>query len=66
MFVDGYVVEVHVPAAEIKRLLAEKPDAIGLTPIGVENAPRPRQARRSQDLFATARFLWNGLFFNRL
>ncbi|MCC4300290.1 MAG: DUF411 domain-containing protein [Aurantimonas coralicida] len=30
-FVGGYVVEGHVPAAEVKRLLAEKPDAIGLT-----------------------------------
>ncbi|MEH6719989.1 MAG: DUF411 domain-containing protein [Aurantimonas endophytica] len=30
-YVSGYVVEGHVPAAEVKRLLAEKPDAIGLT-----------------------------------
>ncbi|GGD87445.1 metal-binding protein [Aureimonas endophytica] len=30
-FVGGYVVEGHVPAAEVKRLLAERPDAIGLT-----------------------------------
>lgn len=29
-FVGGYVVEGHVPAAEVKRLLAEEPDAIGL------------------------------------
>lgn len=29
-FVNGYVVEGHVPAAEVKRLLAMKPDAIGL------------------------------------
>ncbi|BDA83593.1 metal-binding protein [Aureimonas sp. SA4125] len=29
-FVGGYVVEGHVPAAEVKRLLAEMPDAIGL------------------------------------
>ncbi|MCD1645425.1 DUF411 domain-containing protein [Aurantimonas coralicida] len=29
--VNGYVVEGHVPAAEVKRLLAEKPDAIGVT-----------------------------------
>ncbi|MCG8372599.1 MAG: hypothetical protein MI700_03660, partial [Balneolales bacterium] len=37
-FVGGYVVEGHVPAKEVERLLAEKPDAIGLTvpamPIG--------------------------------
>lgn len=29
--VGGYVVEGHVPAGDIKRLLAEKPDAKGLT-----------------------------------
>ncbi len=28
--VDGYVVEGHVPASEIRRLLDERPDAIGL------------------------------------
>ena len=28
--VDGYVVEGHVPAGDIKRLLAERPDARGL------------------------------------
>lgn len=30
-FIDGYVVEGHVPAREVKRLLEERPDAIGLT-----------------------------------
>ena len=28
--VDGYIVEGHVPAADIRRLLEERPDAIGL------------------------------------
>ena len=28
--VDGYVIEGHVPAAAIERLLAERPEAIGL------------------------------------
>lgn len=28
--VNGYVVEGHVPAADVKRLLAEKPQALGL------------------------------------
>ena len=35
---EGYVIEGHVPAADIKRLLNEKPEAIGLSipgmPIG--------------------------------
>ena len=30
-FVGGYVVEGHVPAAEVTRLLAERPDAVGIT-----------------------------------
>ena len=34
--VGGYVVEGHVPAREVQRLLAEHPDAIGLT---VPNMP---------------------------
>lgn len=29
-FIDGYVVEGHVPSREIARLLEERPDAIGL------------------------------------
>lgn len=30
-FIDGYVVEGHVPASDIKRMLKEKPDIRGLT-----------------------------------
>jgi len=33
--IDGYVVEGHVPAADIKRLIAERPDALGLTVPGM-------------------------------
>jgi hypothetical protein len=29
--VDGYVIEGHVPASDIRRLLAERPKALGLT-----------------------------------
>ena len=29
--INGYVIEGHVPAREIKRLLAEKPKVLGLT-----------------------------------
>lgn len=28
--VDGYVIEGHVPASDIRRLLEERPDAVGL------------------------------------
>ena len=34
--IEGYVVEGHVPAREVRRLLEERPDAIGLT---VPNMP---------------------------
>ncbi|MDQ2090199.1 DUF411 domain-containing protein [Marimonas arenosa] len=33
--VEGYAIEGHVPAAEIRRLLAERPDAVGLSVPGM-------------------------------
>ncbi|MDX2266185.1 MAG: DUF411 domain-containing protein [Hyphomicrobiales bacterium] len=33
--IDGYVIEGHVPAAAIKRLLAERPQAVGLAVPGM-------------------------------
>lgn len=43
--VDGYFIEGHVPAADVKRLLATKPDAKGLTvpgmPIGSPGMEMP-------------------------
>jgi len=33
--VDGYVLEGHVPAADIKRLLTERPKALGLAVPGM-------------------------------
>lgn len=33
--VDGYVIEGHVPATDIKRLLKDRPDIIGLTAPGM-------------------------------
>ena len=49
--VDGYIIEGHVPAADVKRLLSEKPDILGLAvpgmPIGspgMEVAGTPAQA----------------------
>jgi hypothetical protein len=34
-FVGGYIVEGHVPAADVRRLLAEKPDVAGLAVPGM-------------------------------
>ncbi|MFT5588103.1 MAG: hypothetical protein ACI9ZF_000260 [Bradyrhizobium sp.] len=46
-FVDGYALEGHVPAAEIKRLLAQRPKAIGLAvpamPLGSPGMEGPRK-----------------------
>jgi hypothetical protein len=33
--VQGYVIEGHVPASDIKRLLADKPQALGLSVPGM-------------------------------
>ena len=33
--VDGYVIEGHVPAADVRRLLSRRPDAIGLAVPGM-------------------------------
>jgi len=33
--VDGYVIEGHVPAAEIKRLLTERPTILGIAVAGM-------------------------------
>lgn len=45
--VQGYVIEGHVPAADIKRLLAEKPKAVGLAvpsmPLGSPGMEGPRK-----------------------
>jgi hypothetical protein len=38
-FVEGYALEGHVPAAEIKRLLAERPAAKALVVPGMEQTP---------------------------
>ena len=33
--VDGYVIEGHVPVSEVERLLAERPDVIGIAVAGM-------------------------------
>lgn len=34
-FIDTYVIEGHVPASDVQRLLKERPDAVGLTVPGM-------------------------------
>lgn len=57
--VGGYFVEGHVPAADIKRLLAERPDAKGLTvpamPVGSPGMETPTGEVQPYDVFLVAR-----------
>lgn len=56
--VEGYVIEGHVPAADIRRLLAERPAAIGLTVPGMPyGSPGmgPQSQREAYDVLLIAR-----------
>ena len=47
--VGGYVIEGHVPAADIQRLLKEKPDAVGLAVPGMPiGSPGMEQGDRKE------------------
>lgn len=51
---EGYVLEGHVPAADIRRLLAERPEAIGLAVPGMPyGSPGmgPEDEREAYDVF---------------
>jgi len=52
--VDGYVIEGHVPAEDIRKLLGEKPDAVGLAvpgmPLGSPGMDQSRW-REAYDVF---------------
>jgi hypothetical protein len=52
--IDGYVIEGHVPARDIERLVAEHPDAIGLTvpamPAGSPGMEQPGGAAQAYDV----------------
>lgn len=53
--VDGYIIEGHVPAADISRLLAEKPDVAGLAvpgmPVGSPGMESPGAAPEAYSVF---------------
>ena len=52
--IEGYMIEGHVPAADIRRLLSERPDAIGLAvpdmPYGSPGMG-PEEDREAYDVF---------------
>lgn len=52
--VDGYVIEGHVPVADIRRMLAERPDAVGLAVPGMPYGSLgmgPESEREAYDVF---------------
>ena len=52
--VDGYFIEGHVPASDIKRLIADRPDALGLAvPAMPYGSPGmgPEDEREAYDVF---------------
>jgi len=56
--VEGYMIEGHVPAADIRRLLQERPDAVGLTVPGMPfGSPGmgPESEREAYDVFLIRR-----------
>ncbi len=58
-FVDGYIVEGHVPIEDVQRLLEERPEAIGLTvpgmPIGSPGMEVPGREPDSYDVLLIAK-----------
>ena len=56
--INGYVIEGHVPAADIRRLIAEKPDALGLAVPGMPyGSPGmgPEDKREAYEVFVIRR-----------
>ena len=58
-FVDGYIVNGHVPIEDVQRLLKERPDAIGLTvpgmPIGSPGMEVPGREPDNYDVLLIAK-----------
>src|SRR4030081_3612379 len=57
--VDGYVLEGHVPAAAVRRLLEKRPTAIGLAVPGMP-AGAPGMGRRGPPRDDVVFFVWDG------
>ena len=56
--IDGYMIEGHVPVADIRRLLDERPDAVGIAVPGMPyGSPGmgPESERDAYDVFLIRR-----------
>ncbi len=58
--VDGYTIEGHVPAAEIQRMLKEKPKAKGISVPGMPVGSPGMEAGDKRDRFEVLLFRENG------
>ena len=52
-FINGYFVEGHVPASDIRRLLSERPDALGLAVPGMPIGSPGMELDGRRDAFTT-------------
>lgn len=59
-FVDGYFIEGHVPASDVHRLLAERPDALGLTVPGMPIGSPGMEMGNQRDAYNTLLVLRDG------
>jgi hypothetical protein len=58
--VEGYVVEGHVPAADIRRLVAERPAVLGIAAPGMPVGSPGMEMEDRQDAFSVVTFDQNG------
>jgi len=59
-FIDGYIIEGHVPASDILRLLAGRPDALGLSVPGMPIGSPGMEMGNQRDAFETLLIRHNG------
>lgn len=52
-FIDGYVIEGHVPAGDVERLLAARPEALGLSVPGMPIGSPGMEAGDRREAFET-------------
>ena len=59
--VEGYVIEGHTPAAEVERLLAERPEIIGLAVPGMPAGSPGMETNRTTQAYTVYSFNADGV-----